>query len=300
MRKLFYVIVLSLGCGSLFAHSGSISNRYSDLNIKMWDNSSFIITLDHDISQRTRSFSLKNVSPGDHFVKIVKRKKNHHGYGGFVKTIYEGCINVPAKRKVFVKVEGRNRLSFKFFRKPNHHGHHNNHGHHNSHGNGNHGHHNNSGHYGQSNYGNDFGSGGYSNNWGSGCGSGMGNGSHYGQNNHGDFDDLGWNGNNNGYGNHFNPTAMNNNSFNRLMDVLKNESFDDGRLGIAKQALASNNMNVNQVSAIMDQLTFDKSKLAFAKAAYNKTIDKENYFAINGKFTFSSSVSDLNNYIRNA
>ena len=92
----------------------------------MWDNSSFTITLDHHISERTRNFSLKNVKPGSHYVKIVKKKKNHHGHGGFVQTIYKGYINVPSKRKVFVKVEGRNRLSFKFFKKKNNH-HHGNH-----------------------------------------------------------------------------------------------------------------------------------------------------------------------------
>ncbi len=91
---------------------------------------------------------------------------------------------------------------------------------------------------------------------------------------------------------------MSNHNFNRLMDMLKKEHFDDDRLSIAKQALVSNNMNVNQVSAIMDQFTFDHSKLDFAKSAYRKTVDKENYFVINGKFTFSSSVSDLNNFIR--
>lgn len=273
MRKLIYVIVLSLGCGSLFAHIGSITNSYSDLNIKMWDNSSFIINLDHDISERTRSFSLKNVSPGNHYVKIVKKKRNHNGYGGFVQTIYEGRINIPSKRKVFVKVEGRNKLSFKFFRKQNQ-LHNNGHGHHHNNGHGNHN--------------NNYGSGNYSNNWDYGCEPINVNDGYYGQ----------LQASNNGFTNNYGPVVMNNNSFNILMDVLRNENFDNARLGIAKQALASNRMNVKQVAAIMDLLTFDNAKLSFAKAAYNKTVDRENYFVINGKFSFSSSVSDLNNYIR--
>jgi len=37
----------------------------------------------------------------------------------FVTTIYKGRINIPSKRNVFVKVEGKNRLSFKFFEKRN-------------------------------------------------------------------------------------------------------------------------------------------------------------------------------------
>lgn len=261
MRKLIYAIVLSLGCGSLNAHNGSTGNRYSDLNIKMWDNSSFIITLDHDITQKTRNFSLKNVSPGSHFVKIIKKKKNRNGYGGFVQKIYEGRINIPSKRKVFVKVEGRNRLSFKFFKKPKKF---------------NHSHHSNNGHNSHNNCGSQYGSDNYFN----------GNGGHYNQTHFG----------NNGFLN--SPNVMNNHNFNRLMSVIKNESFDSNRLKIAKQALAANNLRVNQVAAIMEELTFENTRLAFAKAAYNSTVDRENYFVINNKFNFSSSISNLNNYIR--
>jgi hypothetical protein len=279
MRKILITSVLTLFMGSTYAHVGGHGTYNSDLNIKMWDNSSFIITLDHDVSQRTRNFSLKNVSPGDHFVKIVKRNKNHNGYGGFVKTIYEGCINVPSKRKVFVKVEGRNRLSFKFFKKPTHH---------NGHGNGHHGNSHNNGHGNHNTYGSNYGAQNHNNYLNLGCDPILSQSGHQGQSNFG----------NNGFGNNYSSMVMNDNSFNRLMDILKNENFDSDRLGIAKQALASNHMNVNQVSAIMDQLTFDDSKLKFAKLAYNKTIDKENYFVINGKFSFSSSVSDLNNFIR--
>ena len=116
MKKLIDLIFLSLVSGSLFAHNGYNSDRNSDLNIKMWDNSRFTITLDHEVFHKTRTFNLRNVSPGDHYVKIVKSKSNHFGNGGFVKTIYEGRINVPSNRKVFVRVEGRNQLNFKFLR----------------------------------------------------------------------------------------------------------------------------------------------------------------------------------------
>ena len=45
---------------------------------------------------------------------------------------------------------------------------------------------------------------------------------------------------------------------------------------------------------------FDSAKLEFAKLAYRNTIDRENFFMINNKFTFSSSVSELNNFIARA
>jgi hypothetical protein len=271
MKNLLFTIVLSLGSGLLFAHhnSNEVANN-SDLNIKMWDNSSFTIKLDHEIAERTRSFNLTNVRPGRHYVEIIKKKRNRHGNGFFVKTIYKGRINVPSKRKVFVRVEGKNQLSFKFFKKRNRNNGHDGYGHGNNHGN----------HYGSNNY---------NGNWNSDCSSSNSGGGYYGESDFG----------NSSYGNHNGPNLMNQNSFNQLVRILGQEHFDDDRLGIAKQAIASNNMSVNQVSMILDKFTFDRVKLEFAKVAYRKTVDRENYFMVNSRFTFSSRISELNNYIAN-
>lgn len=276
MRNLLFTFVLSIGSGFLFAHHNSYgASNNSDLNIKMWDNSNFTIKLDHKVAKRTRSFNLKNVRPGQHYVEIIKKKRNRHGNGFFVQTIYKGKINVPSKRKVFVKVEGKNRLSFKFFKKRNR--------------NNTHGTHNVNHSYGQgSNSGNNYGSD--NDNWGSGCSLSNNNGGYYGESDFG----------NNGYGNHNGTRLMSQNSFNQLVRILGQEHFDADRLEIAKQVISSNKMSVNQVSIILDKFTFDNAKLEFAKVAYNSTVDRENYFMVNSKFTFSSSVSKLNNYILNA
>jgi len=272
MKNLLLGIVLSLGSGILFAHHNSYgSANKSDLNIKMWDNSNFIITLNNNQPERTRSFNLNNVRPGRHYVEIVQKKRNRNGNGGFVRTIYKGKINVPARKKVFVKVEGKNRLSFKFFTKRNRR---NGNGHHN-------GNYSNNGNYG---------SGNYNGNWDSGCSSSNNGNGYYGESNFG----------NDSFGNYNGPNLMSQNSFNQLIRTLGQEHFDNNRLQIAKQAIAANNMNVNQVSRIMDKFTFENAKLEFAKVAYNNTVDRENYFMVNNKFTFSSSVSELNNYILNA
>ena len=97
MRNLLFTFVLSIGSGFLFAHhnsNGAANN--SDLNIKMWDNSNFTIKLDHKVVKRTRSFELKNVRPGRHYLEIIKKKRNRNGNGFFVQTIYKGKINVPS------------------------------------------------------------------------------------------------------------------------------------------------------------------------------------------------------------
>jgi len=276
MKNLLFTFILSLGSVFLFAHhhSNEASNN-SDLNIKMWDNSNFTIKLDHKVSKRARSFNLKNIRPGRHYVEIIKKQLNRHGNGFFVQTIYKGKINVPSKRKVFVKIEGKNRLSFKFLKKRNR----------------NNGHvtHNVNHSYRQgsnpiNNYGSD------NDDWGSGCSLLNNNGGYYGESDFG----------NNGCGNHNGTSLMSENSFNQLVRILGQEHFDVDRLEIAKQAIYSNKMSVNQVSIILDKFTFENAKLEFAKVAYNRTVDRENYFMVNSKFTFSSSISKLNNYILNA
>jgi len=279
MKNLLVTIILSLGSGLLFAHHHSNSGaNNSDLNIKMWDNSFFIIKLDHKITEKTRNFKLKNVRPGRHYIEIIKKKRNRHGNGFFVKTIYKGRITVPSKRKVFVNIEGKNRLSFKFFNKRNRN---NGHGEHygdysSGYGNGN-------------GYGGDYESENNNGHWDSDCSSTNNNDGYYGESN---FE-------NNGFGKQHRQNLMNQNNFNQLVRVLSQEHFDDNRLDIAKQAVALNNMSVNQVSLILDKFTFDSAKLKFAKLAYKKTVDKENYFMLNSKFTFASTVSQLNNYILN-
>lgn len=266
MKKLLLAIVLSLGSGILLAHHNSYGSvNKSDLNIKMWDNSNFIITLNNNQPERTRNFSLINIRPGRHYVEIVQKKRNRNGNGGFVRTVYKGKINVPARKNVFVKVEGKNRLSFKFFKKRNRNNRHNG----------------NNGNYGSGNYNGNFGSGCSSSNTGNG---------YYGESNFG----------NGGFDNHYNSNLMDPNRFNQLIRMLGNEHFDDVRLSIARQAIASNDLTSNQVSAIMNKFTFESAKLKFAKLAYNRTVDRENYFIVNNQFTFSSSVSELNNYILNA
>lgn len=275
MKNLLFTFVLTLGSSFLFANHNSYgTSNSSDLNIKMWDNSSFTIKMDHKIAKKTRSFNLKNVRPGRHYVEIIKKERNRHGNGFFVQTVYKGNINVPSKRNVFVKVEGKNRLSFKFLKKQNR-----NNGHGNHHGNNGHGNYGDNGHYGSDNY---------NDNWDSGSSSSSSGSGYYGESNFGS-----------GHGIHNGSNIMNQNNFNQLVRVLGQEHFDDNRLQIAKQAIASNSMSVNQVSIILDKFTFESAKLEFAKAAYRNTVDRENYFMVNSKFTFSSSVSELNNYILN-
>ena len=85
--------------------------------------------------------------------------------------------------------------------------------------------------------------------------------------------------------------------FNQLIGVINRASFESSKIEIAKQALRSNYLTSRQVSSLMCEFSFESSKLELAKLSYNRTIDKNNYYIVNDAFHFSSSISELQNYI---
>ncbi len=101
-----------------------------------------------------------------------------------------------------------------------------------------------------------------------------------------------------GYGNYGGyKMPMSPQSFQGLKQTIMNQSFDQSKLSVARQALMGNYLSSAQVSEIMDLMTFENTKLEFAKSAYGKTVDQNNYFLVNNSFTFKSSVDELNEYI---
>jgi len=94
--------------------------------------------------------------------------------------------------------------------------------------------------------------------------------------------------------------CMDDYAFGGLMNTLRNMSFESSRMTVAKNAIMSNNFTSRQVADMMGLMTFDSSRLELAKFAYNKTIDRENYWVVYDLFAFESSIVELNNYISRA
>lgn len=101
------------------------------------------------------------------------------------------------------------------------------------------------------------------------------------------------------FGGIFQPPGMHPADFEMLKQTIRNQSFDSSRLSVAKQATSMNYLSSRQVFELMELLTFESSKLEFAKHAYNRTVDRNNYYVVNNAFTFSSSVDELTRYIQN-
>lgn len=257
ITKLALVLLVGLTSLSLKAN-----HQLSDVDIKLWNNSPFYIEFDYQRYNTNGFFSLQNVTPGYHQVKIVQHFFNPNGYGGgHVKVLYAGTINVPVASKLRVKVQPNHQLTL--FAKPLY-------------------------SYG-GNFGGDFNGGGsYWNDFDNDFG--------YNGNGNNGYGKGGYGNNGGGYGQPY-FQAMNEYEFNGLLNTLNNASFDNTRLTIANQAIMNNYLTVSQVKAIMNVFSFESNRLSFAKSAYARTIDKQNYYLVNDAFSFSSSIQSLNNYI---
>ena len=91
---------------------------------------------------------------------------------------------------------------------------------------------------------------------------------------------------------------MNSRSFEQFRQVIRNESFDNTRLVLAKQTIATNYFSSAQVKEIVELFSFENSKLDIAKYSYKYTVDKNNYFILNNAFAYSSSKEELARFIQ--
>lgn len=93
------------------------------------------------------------------------------------------------------------------------------------------------------------------------------------------------------------PQPMNAYDFSQLKHTIAQANFESTKLNIFRQALAYNNFTSQQVLELMDVFWFESSKLEVAKLAYDRTVDRNNYYIVNNGFSFSSSVNQLSDYV---
>jgi len=292
MKKLNLFLIAIIGLITLVSAHGynGHGNNNSDLNLRLWNQSTFRVVFNNQTFARSNRFDLANIKPGIHHIQVVKQTPNKYGHGGLKRVLYNGTIKVPRNSEVRAVITPHRTLKLKVIKKwANHHQ--NNHGH-------------------QSGCGfdkgyacscNEFDGHGQLNNDFDGHqqGCGFNNGYSCSCN---EFDDFGYT-NGNGFGNPYGPfygngpQIMSQPSFDHLHRVIENTTFDDSKLVIAKQAIRDNNFSTEQIGVLMSSFNFDSYRLKLAKLAYDKTVDKENYFMINELLSFISSIRELDHYI---
>ena len=93
------------------------------------------------------------------------------------------------------------------------------------------------------------------------------------------------------------PWPLSRQDFDGVKNSIASKSFDETKLTVAKQVIASNCLLSSQVKEIMALFSFEETRLDLAKYAYGYTFDIGNYYKVNDSFSFSSSIDELDAYI---
>ena len=86
--------------------------------------------------------------------------------------------------------------------------------------------------------------------------------------------------------------------FNQAKETLRKEWFENTRVSTARQIIDRNYFTSRQVKDLMLLFTFENNRLDIAKYAYNKTVDKGNYFIVNDVLSMAGNKDELNRFIR--
>jgi hypothetical protein len=92
-------------------------------------------------------------------------------------------------------------------------------------------------------------------------------------------------------------SPMSSTTFSNAKKQVEGQSFEENKLQVAKQVLKANCISTAQIKEMLGQFSFEKTKVDYAKFAYDRCTDQGDYFNLNDAFSFSSSVTELNDYI---
>ncbi len=94
-------------------------------------------------------------------------------------------------------------------------------------------------------------------------------------------------------------SGMNDREFKSVLQAIDKEWLESNKLKSASQVVKSNSLTTAQVEQVLMLFSFENNKLDVAKQAYANTVDKRNYSMLFDVFSFNSSKTELEKYIRN-
>lgn len=106
MKTTFYkqIATIIFSCMlAVLSNNAIASNFTSQLHLKMVDNTKFGVILDgNPMGDVTFNFSLGNILPGKHYLKIIKIRKSKRGR--YPVAIYSGFIEIPSNSSMYALV----------------------------------------------------------------------------------------------------------------------------------------------------------------------------------------------------
>ncbi len=94
------------------------------------------------------------------------------------------------------------------------------------------------------------------------------------------------------------PQAMNDRGFDQLRATVNRTSFENPKMDVAKEAISRNYFTTDQIQTLLGSFNYESSKVEIAKYAYERTLDKENYYVVANAFNYSSSKQELMKFLQ--
>lgn len=85
--------------------------------------------------------------------------------------------------------------------------------------------------------------------------------------------------------------------YNRLIESMRNASFESERMSIAKMAIDENPVSAKQLTGILKEFSFESSRLRMAKFGYKQVVNPRSAFEINDAFEFASSRREFEKFV---
>lgn len=90
---------------------------------------------------------------------------------------------------------------------------------------------------------------------------------------------------------------VDNNGMTKVVSLVKEESFSENKLNVAKQFTRNKCLTVNQIKEIGKLFSFSADKMEYVKYAYDYCLNTNDYYELNELFTFSDDKNTLNGFI---
>lgn len=86
--------------------------------------------------------------------------------------------------------------------------------------------------------------------------------------------------------------------FEGFLEAVHKQSFDQDKVNYIKTYMQNAYLNTSQIKMLMKDISFDSSRIDIAKFLFDKCVDKPNYYKLAEMLSFSSSKTDLNNFVK--
>ena len=87
------------------------SHLASELNLRLFDQAWFTVNIDHQaFPNPTTKFQIKDITPGTHFLRVVRIDQGYYGHPGISTLVFQGYVEIPSAARINAMIDRHNRF----------------------------------------------------------------------------------------------------------------------------------------------------------------------------------------------